>query len=162
MEDKLDGVHFQHTDASCGPAALAAASRALGRAVGQGAFAKAGGFWVSGGDEDSVQRALLAKGFVPDVYRTNDPRAAAVWLRVQLMAGRPVLVCLLAESHWCCLLGVLGKRYVLFDPGRWEYRLNSGVAIVSWDWLRRRWRAGGTANRRAGQTYFGLAVYDPQ
>lgn len=129
--------------------------------MGQAAFAKAGGFWSDGGDEDAVQRGLLAKGFVPEVYRSNSPAEAAVWLRVQLMSGRPVLVCTMGESHWCCLLGVFGKRYVMFDPGRWEYRLESGVAVVTWDWLRRRWRAGGASNRRAGQTYYGVTVHDP-
>jgi hypothetical protein len=128
--------------------------------VGQAAFAKAAGTWVEGTDETEVKRGLLAKGFVPEEYGTNSPASALQWLRVQAMSGRPVLLCVNAESHWCCTLGVFGKRFVVFDPGRWDYRVNSGVTILPPDALRRRWRAGGASNRRAGMTYYGLAVHD--
>lgn len=131
--------------------------------MGQQKFARlAGTDLVGKTDEEGVQRALLGAGFVPEEYKSNSPAAALIWLRVQAMAGLPVLLCVAKEAHWVTVVGVFGKRFVVFDPARWEYRVESGVTIKPADALRRWWRANDAVNRRARQVYYALAVYDPQ
>ncbi len=140
---------------------MAAASRALGRAVGQARFAHAAGTTLEDGtDESDLKRGLLAADFVPDEFASREPAAALLWARVQLLAGRPVIACVAHHSHWVTLVGVLGKAYVVFDPGRFEYRVNSGVSVVTADRLRRWWRAGGAIARRHRTVYYGLSVCD--
>lgn len=152
-------MRYQENEFYCGPAVVAAAARALGKPVGQQAVAKLAGTTEEGTDEEGIKRALLARGFVPDVLSVSTQLAARNWLNVRLKLGYPVIIALGRQrwEHWTVLVGMLGTRYVLFDPARFEYRVNTGITVYSWASLCRLWYASKRV-RGNEPAYYAIAV----
>lgn len=150
-------MKFQPNEYWCGPAAMAAATRALGKPVGQTSLAKLAGTTEEGTDEEGVKRALIARGFQVDPFGTNIQLVAKRWVYGHLAVGNPIIVAINRWSHWVTLLGTLGDKIVLFDPGRWEYRVQSGVSVYTWSRLCRRWYASKKL-RGNDPGYWGIAT----
>lgn len=152
-------MYYQSTEYFCGPAVIAAAARALGSPVGLQAAARLAGTTEAGTDENGIKRALLARGLIPDEFCQSTQLAARNWLNVKLRLGYPVIICLGRQrwEHWTVLLGQLGNRYILFDPARFEYRVNTGITVYTWDRLARVWYAPKTVRGSDG-AYFGIGV----
>lgn len=139
---------------------MACATRALGFPVGQTKLAKlAGTDVVHSTDEVGIKRALLACGFVPEAFSGNISLSAKNWLAVKLRLGYPVILCVgkLRWEHWVCAVGMLGNRYLVFDPARYEYRVHSGVQFYTWKRLAELWYASRAVRGTEG-AYYGVAV----
>lgn len=155
-------MDFQNTDYNCGPASMSCAAACLGRLISQGTFAKLAGTHPElGTPPEDVKRGLLAKGFELDEIGEAGTALARVRLIVDLRLGRPVILLCQHWSHWTVAIGMLGDRFVVFDPARYDYRVNTGVTMMTWDKLRRFWRA--PKHKRSGdeRAYYGIAVASP-
>lgn len=153
-------MNWQETSYWCGPASMEAASRVLQRPVSQQVFAKlAGTTDEDGTSEEDVKRGLLAKRFEIDEITENTPNLARIRLLVSLRLGYPVILCVQRHTHWVCAIGNIGNRFIVFDPARYEYRIDSGVTVYEWKKLQRIWYAS-KRTRGAGAAYYGVAVYD--
>lgn len=153
-------MRFQLGEEFCGPACITAATRALGNQVSQSKAAKLAGTTLEEGtDEDGIRRALLASGFIPEHLGTSITRVARNWLVVKLRLGYPVILCHGKQrwQHWVTAIGMLGSKFIVFDPARFEYRVNSGVQIISWQTLSRLWYAN-HKTRGKSPAYYGVAV----
>ncbi len=154
-------MRYQETSYWCGPASLSAATRALGAPISQRKAALIGGCDAEGMDEIGIKRCLLACGYAVDMANFKIGSSAKTWLTVNMRLGRPTILCINQWTHWICVLGMLGNRFIIFDPGRWDYRVNSGVVLYSWDRLKRRWMAN-KRTRGTDDPYFGIGVGKPQ
>ena len=153
-------MKYQCKDSYCGPASMNAAAKALGVPVGQGRFAKlAGTDIIHETDEIGVKRGLLAAGFIPEVHTGNIGIPARNWLVVKLRLGYPVILCSgrARWQHWLCAVGMLGNKFIVFDPARFEYRVNTGIQFYTWQNLNRVWKAAKTVRGDDG-AYYGVAV----
>lgn len=152
-------MRFQNTEYLCGPASLAAAAHCLGRRIGQQRIARLAGTTDAGTDEDGLRRAMLATGLVPEEHNQNLQLVAKNWLMVKLKLGYPVLLCLGKQqwNHWTACIGMVGSRFLLFDPARYAYLADSGVSVYTWHKLAARWYANKQTRGKHG-AYYGIAV----
>jgi hypothetical protein len=100
---------------------------------------------------------MLARGCFPDVFSNSTPLVAKNWLTVKLQLGYPVLMAVQRWEHWVTCLGMLGRRYLVFDPARFEYRINTGITTYTWEGLRKYWYANKKTRGKYG-AFYGLAV----
>jgi ABC-type bacteriocin/lantibiotic exporter with double-glycine peptidase domain len=151
-------MKWQETEYYCGPASLSAAFRALGVTASQGHIAReALTTEAEGTDEHGIQRAVLAFGFGVDELAFSDRLAAKVHLRHCMLIGRPVVLCTHRWTHWVCVTGMLGTKFLVFDPARTLQNKRTGVYTYNWDRLSKLWRAS-YRTRGRGPKYYGVAV----
>ncbi len=136
---------------------MACAATVLGKATSQTNFAKAAGTDDNGTDEDGIRRGLLAHGFIPEVMSSNIMLAARNWMITRLRQGQPVIICINRWEHWTTVIGLVGLRFIMFDPARYKYRIDSGVTVYDWATLSRRWFANKKVRGSHG-AYYGIAV----
>lgn len=156
-------MRFQQRPYWCGPASIQNALRALGSRVGQERIAKiAGSTKEDGTDEKGIFKALSSLGYKHEELTTDVWNHAKAWIDDQIIAGRPVLLCIESWQHWVCIVGGLGGRpdlrYIVVDPARYEHN-KSENGVHSWGWKRlaKDWRAG---HRTAGSegAYYAISV----
>lgn len=137
---------------------MEAASRVLGYPCSQKVFAKlAGTTEADGTSEEDLKRGLLAKGFEVDEIMETTPALARVRLLVSLRLGWPVILCAQRHEHWICAIGNIGNRFIVFDPARYDYRIDSGVTVYDWSKLQKVWFAPKRV-RKSGPAYYGVSV----
>lgn len=150
----------QTGDHDCGPTAIANAFEVHHRRVGLRGLRDLVGTTADGSDESDLIRALLAYGAGVDEHAGDTARAAELWLRESLAAGRPVLLCFDRWDHWITAIGVVGNQFVVFDPAR----ETGGAFVLRFKDLRRRWEAARRVRRAAGAPgvrFYGIAVGTP-
>ncbi len=157
----------QTADHDCGPTAIANAFEALHRPIGLRGLrdlCACAPEENDGTDEDGIIRALLHYGYGVDEFKSDDPRAAWVWLIETVREGRPVLLCVDRWDHWVTVIGNLGKDLNIYDPARPGGGLADhplgGVAVLRWKSLRARWEAARQV-RGKGPRFYGIAVGPP-
>lgn len=143
----------------CGPASVQNALLALGTKVSQDRLAYIMGTTEADGtDEDGIKRGILFMDRDVDEFATDHDMAAYGWVWNNAMLGRPTVLCADQWGHWIAVIGLLGKRLVLFDPARYRHNTDRlGTFTLPKDRLLRRWKA---AHRVAGKqpAYYGVAL----
>lgn len=139
---------------------MSVATRALGFPVGQQKLAKLAGTTEGDGtDETGIKRGLLAAGFIPEIYSGGTRWGSRNWLLVKLRLGYPVILAVGKQrwEHWVVAVGMIGLRFLVFDPARLDYRVNSGVQFCTWEKLAKMWYANKKVRGSEG-AYYGVAV----
>ena len=150
----------------CGPAAVANALRARGKAATEdkvlAAIKKAMGATEGHPEQDgtsalSIQRALEAVGMVGDPWTLADGPASWAFLRENLLWGRPVFLAVDYEGdraeHWVVAIGVLGDRVLVADSADPELVLSLIYADLD-----RRWKSDTDPPRYYGMTARGRSA----
>lgn len=148
----------QTADHDCGPTAIANALEVHHRRLGLRGLRELVGTTLEGSDEHDVIRALLAYGCGVDEHAGDAPRAAELWLRESLAAGRPVLLCVDRWEHWITAVGQIGGQFVVYDPAR----ETGGTFVWRFKDLRPRWEAARRVRGRGAGRFFGIAVGPPR
>jgi ABC-type bacteriocin/lantibiotic exporter with double-glycine peptidase domain len=106
----------QERQYSCGPAAIRAALYMLGRKVTEAKVRKVAGTTTGGSDEKDMIRAIHYYGY--NVTEINSTTKKESWAKIkyQIGRGRPIILCINGWSHWVCIVGMFGKKVILFDP----------------------------------------------
>jgi ABC-type bacteriocin/lantibiotic exporter with double-glycine peptidase domain len=135
-------MELQEKGYSCGPAALRSVLYVYGKRVSEAAIRKWAGTTREGTDEVGLQRAMSHYGFRAREFQTTSVREATAWLKDNLRKGNPVLLATDKWDHWISVVGILGKKLLLFDPEpqqKGKRRKYSGVQVYSMNDLVSRW-----------------------
>lgn len=125
-EIEKNGVIFQSTPSTCGPAAMANLLRRLGRKASERDLAHAGRTRRTGTTGDELLRA--AERFFPDLK--------AAWLKPTLteieQAGVPCVLSL-DEVHFITLIGKRGHLFETIDPSVGYCLMKEKDLLAEWD-----------------------------
>lgn len=156
-------MRYQKNSHGCGPAAVQNALFGLGIKVSQDSLAAVGGTTEADGtDAEGIKRMVLSVGRDLDEYATDSDFSAFAWVWHNTLVGRPTVLCVDQWLHWVCVVGLLGKRLVLFDPARYRHNTDRlGTFTLPRDRLLRRWKAAHRTARNE-PAYYGVAIGDKQ
>lgn len=119
----------------CGPASIQAALEVLDIYTTQAAIAKridCG--WDYGSDEQEIMRGIMSFGVgcTPHTFYGVD----------HLEGLGPLIICVDNYEHWCCWLGQVVNKNIVFDPANTkEGRKRNGMRYYTDDALKTRWRS---------------------
>lgn len=132
-------MKYQTSQATCGPASLSNALKALGRDVSEAAVKKAieklGSYRpaVNGTTQEELARA--SEKWAKVVMRgTCVDNLAIQFLRGELVLGRVAILGVDNGTHWVAAVGLLGKRFLVADPAHEEL-----VLSYTGEELKQRW-----------------------
>lgn len=111
-------MELQKRGYSCGPAALRAVLYVYGRSFSEAGVRRWAGTTPEGTDEDGIKKAIAHYGFRQREHQTSSIRDATNWIKGNLRKGNPMLLCVDAEAHWIAVVGMLGKKIMVFDPAK--------------------------------------------
>jgi len=152
-------VRYQNKDYWCGPASLQNALRALGRRVSQESLAAICGTTEDGTDESDLLGAMDSMDILYSQFLDSDRALAGQWLTHRIGLGMPVLMCVDAWTHWVCVIGMVGDRFILIDSERTpNNQRENGVHILKTKTLLRRWRAGRKVAGSEGR-FYGICLH---
>jgi hypothetical protein len=143
----------QHTDYSCGAAALRYALAFLGKSVGEKDLRTASRTTFWGTDEAGIVKAARRYGCEAVVRNYRRFSAAFRSLMRYAQNGQPCILCVDKWMHWVAVAGANRNGVALFDPGALEV-----AAFVRPQALRRRWAHVKTEDGEADPHFFFIAL----
>ena len=134
-------MRFQTKSFRCGPAALVNALKCLGELYEENEVAiPCQTTSKRGTSSQHLMLGIKRLGFKGKRISLYSSQSAWHSLRESLRHW-PVILCVDRQQHWVTAIGKIGKRIVLFDPGRYKHnKREHGISILTREELSKRWR----------------------
>ena len=115
-------MDLQQHPYSCGAAALRSILYVMGKSVMEKTIRRVAGTTEEGTDEDGLKRAIEHYRLRHRKFEKTNIHEAVKGLKSELRRGNAMLLAVDKQDHWVSVIGILGKKILVFDPANWEGR----------------------------------------
>lgn len=135
-------MRLQRDSFSCGVAVIINAILCFGKIVSEKQVRKFSNTTKElGTDEKGILNALKHLGFRGEEYYLSKNWTEDA-LYEALSFGWPVIICVDNLDHWCCVIGHMANKYVVFDSlNSKSNKKENGTYVLTPNQLRKRWKS---------------------
>ncbi len=112
-------MELQQHPYSCGAAALRAILYVMGKNVLEKTIRRVAGTTIEGTDEEGMKKAIEHYKLRHRKFEKHTMPEAIKGLKAELHRGNPMLLAVDKQDHWVSVIGLMGKKILVFDPANW-------------------------------------------